>query len=125
MIQIARRDVDLFVRRIAAIPVAGLMAAGAWLHGHLPTAGAAATRTVVLKDIDFTPSTVQIRRGSRVRWVWKDPRVSHDVTSRGRNRFRSSQTKLTGTHAVRFRRKGTYRYTCTIHPSMVGKVVVR
>lgn len=113
------------MRRIALLPAAGLIAIGPWLPGHLGTAGAATIRSVVIEDIAFKPSTVQIRRGSRVRWVWNDPRVSHDVTSRGRNRFRSSQTKLTGTHTVRFSRKGTYRYTCTIHPGMLGKVVVR
>ena len=89
------------------------------------TADAAVTRQVLLKDIEFTPSTVTIQRGSSVRWVWKDPRVSHNVKSRGRLRFRSSDTKLTGTHLVRFRSKGTYRYVCTIHPNMIGKVVVR
>jgi plastocyanin len=79
----------------------------------------------VLRDIEFSPATVTIRRGASVRWEWRDPRASHDVTSRGRLRFRSSDTKLSGTHTVRFRRKGTYRYVCTIHPSMLGKVVVR
>ena len=88
-------------------------------------AGAAGVERVVLKDIDFSPASVTIRRGDSVRWVWRDPNVSHDVTSRGRLRFRSSATKLTGTHTVRFRRKGTYRYVCTIHPNMLGKVVVR
>ena len=88
-------------------------------------AGAAGVRRVVLKDIEFSPATVTIRRGDTVRWVWRDPSVSHDVTSRGRLRFRSSQAKLKGTHAVPFKRKGTYRYVCTIHPSMLGKVVVR
>ena len=107
------------------LPAAGLIAVAAWGPGQPGPAGAATTRTVVIKDIDFMPSTVQIRRGSRVRWLWKDPRVSHDVTSRGRNRFRSSPTKLTGTHTVRFSRRGTYRYVCTIHPNMLGKVVVR
>ena len=90
-----------------------------------PPAGSSGVKRVVLKDIEFAPATVTIRRGDSVRWVWRDPNVSHDVTSRGRLRFRSSQTKLTGTHTVRFRRKGTYRYVCTIHPSMLGKVVVR
>jgi plastocyanin len=88
-------------------------------------ADAAVTKRVVLKDIDFSPATVTIQRGSSVRWVWMDPMVSHDVTSRGKLRFRSSDTRLTGTHTVRFRSKGTYRYVCTIHPNMLGKVVVR
>ena len=102
------------------------MAAVAFCAAAFPQgAGSAGVKRVVLKDIEFTPATVTIRRGDSVRWVWRDPSVSHDVTSRGRLRFRSSATKLTGTHTVRFRRNGTHRYVCTIHPNMTGKVVVR
>jgi plastocyanin len=103
-----------------------LALAGAALLGLPATgAGAAATKQVVLKDIDFKPGNVVVRRGDRVRWVWQDPRTPHNVVSRGRLRFRSSATKETGTHVVRFRKRGTYRYVCTIHPGMAGKVTVR
>jgi plastocyanin len=90
-----------------------------------PGAPAATTKQVVLEDIEFTPATVTIRRGDRVRWAWRDPRTPHNVISRGRLRFRSSAIKETGTYVVRFRRRGTYRYVCTIHPGMAGKVIVR
>ena len=109
------------MRAMPSVAVAVVLCAAA---APLP-AGAAGVKRVVLEDIDFSPNTVTIRRGASVRWEWRDRRVSHDVTSRGRLRFRSSETKLSGTHTVRFRRKGTYRYVCTIHPSMLGKVVVR
>jgi plastocyanin len=95
------------------------------LPGSITGADAAAVKTVVLRDIEFTPASVSIARGGSVRWSWKDPSASHNVTSRGRNRFRSSDTRLKGTYTVRFTRKGTYRYVCTIHPNMLGKVVVR
>ena len=85
----------------------------------------ASTRTVRISGIEFRPSSITIQRGDYVRWRFADPRVSHNVKSRGTLRFRSSETKLTGTHTVRFRRAGTYRYVCTIHPNMRGKVVVR
>jgi len=88
-------------------------------------AQAAPAKQVVLRDIDFSPRTVTVRRGGSVRWTWRDGRTPHDVTSRGRPRFRSSATKDTGTHLVRFTRRGTYRYVCTIHPGMAGKVIVR
>jgi len=88
-------------------------------------AGAGSTRVVKLQDIDIKPSTVRIARNTTVVWRFLDDRVPHDVTSRGRPRFRSSATKSSGTHRVRFTRRGTYRYVCTIHPSMRGKVVVR
>jgi plastocyanin len=31
---------------------------------------------------------------------------------------------LTGTYTVRFTRPGAYRYVCTIHPNMKGRVIV-
>lgn len=87
--------------------------------------GAGSVRAVSLQDIDIKPSTVRITRGTTVKWRFLDDRAAHNVTSRGRPRFRSSATKTSGTHRVRFTRRGTYRYVCTIHPSMRGRVVVR
>lgn len=86
---------------------------------------AASTRTVVLRDIAFKAARVTIHRGDRVRWRWKDGDTSHNVTSRGRTRFKSSATKSSGTYVVRFTRRGTYLYVCTLHPGMTGRVVVR
>jgi plastocyanin len=80
---------------------------------------------VVLQDIEFKPATVHVRRGDRVRFSWKDGDTPHNVTSRGRLRFRSSATKTTGTYVVRLRKRGTYRFVCTIHLGMTGKVIVR
>ena len=88
-------------------------------------APAATTKQVVLEDIEFKPARVTVRRGDRVRWVWRDVRTPHNVASRGRHRFRSSATKTTGTHVVRFRKRGAHLYVCTIHPGMAGKVTVR
>lgn len=87
--------------------------------------GAAATRTVVIENIDFSPRVVKVREGTTVRWEFRDGRTSHNVVSRGRPRFRSSPVKSRGTYSVRFRRAGTYRYVCTLHPGMAGRVVVR
>ena len=91
------------------------------------SAGAATTKVVSIRDIDFKPSTVRVTRGSTVEWRFLDAATGtpHNVRSTGRLRFRGSATKTTGTHRVRFRRAGTYRYVCTIHPGMDGRVVVR
>lgn len=87
-------------------------------------AGAATTKTVTLKNIDFSRPTVRITVGDSVRWLFRDGTVSHNITSRGRPRFRSSVSKSSGSYTVRFTKAGTYRYVCTIHPNMTGKVVV-
>lgn len=105
--------------------VHGALVAG--LAALLLTTGAAAAggAQVRIKDIDFSPRTITIERGQSVTWRFLDRSVVHNVTSRGRPRFRGSPTKRSGTYTVRFRKPGTYRYVCTVHPNMRGRVVVR
>ena len=85
---------------------------------------AATTATVTVKDIDFSRHSVRIHRGDSVRWLFRDAPTPHNVTSTGAPRFRSSSSRQSGSYAVRFTRRGTYRYHCTIHPGMTGRVVV-
>jgi plastocyanin len=87
-------------------------------------AGAATTKTVRIKDIDFSPKLVTIKRGDSVRWRFLDGDTPHNVTSRGKLRFRSSPTKQRGSYTVRFAKAGTYAYVCTLHINMKSKVVV-
>lgn len=107
--------------------VASLALVAALTAGPLAAApaGAGTTVQVRIKNIDFSPRTVSIRRGASVTWRFLDAETPHNVTSRGTKRFRSSPTKKSGTYTVRFTRAGTYRYVCTIHFNMAGKVVVR
>jgi plastocyanin len=111
-------------QRNISISAAALALAAVSLTGSIP-AGASATHSVRIKDIDFSPSTITVRRGDVVRWAWLDGSTPHNVRSRGALRFRGSPTKTQGTYSVRFRRSGTYRYVCTIHFNMKAKVVVR
>jgi plastocyanin len=85
----------------------------------------AASVVVRIKDIDFQPHRVVVRRGGSVTWRFLDERTPHNVTSRGRTRFHSSPTKQSGSYTVRFRTAGTYRYVCTIHFNMTAAVVVK
>jgi plastocyanin len=87
--------------------------------------GAAGPRTVVVENIDFQPRAAKITKGATVRWSFRDGATPHNVVSRGTPRFRSSPVKTRGSYEVRFRRAGTYRYVCTLHPGMAGRVVVR
>jgi plastocyanin len=97
--------------------------AGAPARADAP-ATAAAVKVVKLRAFEVRPSTVRIARGATVEWRFLDRPSPHNVTSRGAKRFRSSPSKQSGTYRVRFAKSGTYRYLCTIHPDMRGKVVV-
>jgi plastocyanin len=115
-----------------ALSVAGLglaamalpsTAAGPSTSGDLD-ATASATKRVRVGDFFFRSRSITIQRGDTVRWVWVG-RAPHDVTvTRGPVRF-GSRTKTDGAYRKRLRRRGTYRYICTVHPdNMRGRVVV-
>ena len=102
-----------------------LVIAGLALTGAAAPAASARTHDVSIKNIDYSRTVVTIKRGDSVRWTWRDGRTPHDVKSKGSPRFRSSSLKESGTHVVRFSRAGTYRYVCSIHLNMRGRVIVR
>lgn len=115
-----------FAPSLAALTVLASAAVPPALASDGPIARASQTKSVAIEDIDFKPGTVSIKRGGSVKWTWKDgPYTPHNVRSRGSKHFKGSSTKKTGTYTVRFSKAGTYRYVCTIHPGMRGKVVVR
>jgi plastocyanin len=111
----SRRTIGLLASFAAALAVA-LMPTGA-----LGGARAARAHTVTLHEFRFHPATLNVNRGDTVKWVWRD-QVEHNVT------FHSfhSRTQEAGTYTVRFNRRGTFNYHCTIHveEGMRGKVIV-
>lgn len=108
------------VAPLAALVIAAVGIVPAAVAGGAPQAHAARTTTVTLRNISFIRSTVHIRKGDTVRWVWKDPTVPHNVTFAHKH----SSTRQKGTYSMRFSTAGTFKYHCTIHPGMNGKVVV-
>ena len=74
-----------------------------------------------LSDMSFSPSTVEIKAGETVAWVWDDGDVTHDVVF---NDGPASPQQNDGTWERRFEHPGTYDYACTIHPGMTGLVMV-
>jgi plastocyanin len=71
----------------------------------------------------FTPETLKVKVGAQV--VWQNAsEVPHDVTSDTRGWSFRKSLGLHGVVRVRFTRPGTYRYHCSIHPGMAGKIVV-
>jgi plastocyanin len=96
---------------------AGDSAAGG---GQAGDASASAAPTVRIKNFAFHPGTLTVPKGARVAFV-NASGVEHTATRAGGFNKRIAP----GTTAfVRFKRPGTYRYHCTIHPFMRGKIVV-
>jgi plastocyanin len=87
-------------------------------------ATAAATKTVTLRNIAFSPKSLTVSRGTKVTFAFRDGTTLHNVTSTGRTRFQTIGDRSSGSQSRTFRRAGTYRYECTLHPGMTGRIVV-
>jgi plastocyanin len=84
-------------------------------------AGRAKAAKVEVEDLSFRPGTLRVPRGTKVVFANRD-RVSHTATGHG---FDTGTIRPGHAAAVRFNHSGTFRYVCTIHPFMHGKIVVR
>jgi plastocyanin len=76
--------------------------------------------TVEAKNLRFLPPAIEVKPGTEVTWRFADGSVPHNVKGDG---F-ASGTQSTGTFSHRFEQAGEYRYTCTLHAGMAGRVVV-
>ena len=79
---------------------------------------------VTVKMINFTysPDPLTVPVGTTVRWVNYDD-DQHNVVSDDKS-FKSKLLDKNQEYSYTFTKKGTYRYICSIHPKMVGKVTV-
>ena len=114
-------------RAAAAAAIVGVLATVLLLFlasasaSSAPSANASRSVTVTIKGFKFKPGTVNVSRGDRVIWVNRD-RASHTATRGGS--FDTGKIRSGRAVAVKFNSRGTYRYICSLHPDMTGKVVV-
>lgn len=81
------------------------------------------TAMVTIQNFVFTPSTVTVARGTIVVWTNQQVGVPHTVVS-DTNAFASGTLNTGASFRFQFNTPGTYHYHCSIHPSMLGTVVV-
>jgi plastocyanin len=70
----------------------------------------------------FVPTSVAIRVGQTVEWVWRDSSVPQNVTF---DAGFHSATQTSGTYFHTFATPGVFPYISTIHFDMSGEVIVR
>jgi plastocyanin len=94
---------------------------GCFFAAHVG-AGDEQTIQVSAKNFMFTPASITVKAGSTVTWVNLDDEP-HTVFSDA-GLFRSSALDTKERFSFKFDKAGTYHYLCTIHPRMLGTVVV-
>jgi plastocyanin len=86
-------------------------------------AGSAQPAQIVIKDFMFKPASVTLQAGSTVTWANKDDEPHTVVSDTGL--FRSGAVDTGDTFSFRFDKPGTYHFSCSIHPRMIGTIVVQ
>ena len=111
-----------FRRRSAALLLAALLAASIPVGAATPAA-APAEATIEIKTFMFNPAMLTVVAGTTVQWTNLDAEP-HTVASVG-GAFRSGALDEGESFAFTFAKPGSYRYVCSIHPQMVGTILVK
>lgn len=75
---------------------------------------------VIIQNFSFNPGTLTVKSGTKVTWTNKDS-TTHRIKS---DTFNSSDLNQGDTFEVTFKNKGSFNYSCAIHPYMTGTIVV-
>ena len=78
--------------------------------------------SVSIRQMQFSPARVTVKKGATVSWTQQDS-MPHDVTASDGS-FKSETLRGGGTFARTFDEPGTYKFYCSLHPSMRGEIVV-
>ena len=77
---------------------------------------------VSIQNFSFSPAVAVVKSGTTIVWTNNDS-VNHSID--GGNVFKSGILKPGDTYSYTFNGSGTLNYSCSIHPSMKGKIVVQ
>lgn len=98
-----------------------LLAVAAILLAAACMAHAQNSATVSIQGYAFQPKDVTISRGGTVTWTNQDSAI-HDVKFADGD---SPDLKKGGTYSKTFDKAGTFDYSCNIHPTMKGRIIVK
>jgi plastocyanin len=102
-------------RTVVALGVSALLAPA----GLIAVADAATTKTVKLKGVVFSPKTITIKKNDRIKFLWAGG--THNLVGPKVN----VAPKSSGSKTVTFKRKGSFKFLCTLHANMTVTVKVR
>ena len=86
---------------------------------------ASAPAEVKIDNFSFSPAVLTIPVGTTVTWTNRDDIPHTVVSSDDPKAFKSKVLDTDEKFAFTFSKPGSYPYFCSVHPKMVGKVVVQ
>lgn len=97
------------------------MGGGALVTAH--AANNANEHTITISAMQFTPKTIEVHAGDTIIWKNADL-VMHTATAQS-NAFNSGNIPANGLWKFVARKKGIIPYSCILHPTMKGALVVQ
>jgi plastocyanin len=85
----------------------------------------ASNTEVDIQNHAFSQQTVSVAVGSQVTWVNLDQDPHSVADSSDNKQFHSAALDTQDKFSVTFTKPGKYAYFCTLHPDMVGTVIVK
>src|SRR4051794_25898822 len=129
---------------VLAVLAAGVAIPAASAGGHADR-GKSKTSTVKVADDFYSPTSLNVKVGDKVNWKWDDSNTdSHNVVlqsgpkkvklgckTKGKDAFSPLISKCNksgvGAIGIKFKKefdvKGTYKFVCTIHPTVMKLTV--
>ena len=125
MQSINRRALPLAAAVMLALSLPAYAPAYAQDAGQPQQVAAVQPGAVTISDFAFAPALVTVAPGTKVTWVNNDEEP-HTVTSAdGGKTFKSEALDTDDKFSFTFDKPGTYKYFCSIHPHMIGTIVVK
>lgn len=87
------------------------------------TGAVVAAPTVRIDNFVFGPGTLTVSVGTTVTWINQDD-IPHSVVADDKS-FKSKVLDTDERFSFTFTKPGAYGYFCSLHPHMVGKVIVK
>jgi amicyanin len=106
--------------RLAAVAGAVILAFGA-IGVAIAAAGGASA--VTIDNFTFKAPAITVAAGTTVTWTNNDD-IPHTVRAVDGS-FHSKAMDTSDSYSFTFTKPGVYNYFCTLHPKMVGKVIVK
>ncbi len=117
----ARRPIlFLLAGALALVCFVGLRAAAG-----APEAGAiSAPKKVTIERFAYAPSPLRVEAGTKIVFDNEDGSITHTATANNGS-FDTGDIKVGTTKSIVLKKPGVYKYYCTIHPFMHGKIIVK
>jgi len=88
-----------------------------------PLASQPGEASINISGFKFDPANITVKVGTTVTWTNQDS-AAHTITADDRS-WTSDNLNQGATYSHTFDQAGTFTYKCSIHPSMVGTIIVQ